>query len=573
VDHVLERESKAAIGPMALWDELCSQIRVFNPDYVVLVARKMPRLFDAIEFNLGAAAICISDQAIPFVQKELKGARVAIVDDLWNVGTTMRHAEARVRRAGPSAVRMFALGAKDAANATANGVRLAEPATMTEERYEHLVSSVPNLLRLVPKPFDADFPIAHCAIRAPYTSWVQCWAWLRGAFGSAVHTTLAEEQREYPLARATVNLSSDDGWVVKVRLYFDFASGSCNLVPMALAPSQPLRDVYPDRSLAKKVFAAASLALGNAQPLLEEDRREAFGRLGAFCDSLVFLGESVRALSGLVERDSLEPFSIEDFGMQFGPAAARELGLVAFEDVQDPGREKRVDFLRSRQIPSRQPLLEEKLVVEAAARKAEEGWPAELVFDALFQSLATASGADDPTTYALQWPYSVDEIRAEPYLRLRIGFTYAELTEFLRAHLRTNRTSSTPEAVASALIDLFVDLGAIVPTITLKGEPCLRVYRKGESNPRWDTDLARLALALHELRSGNEQPSRTRVTKIAAIIAMSSAGKDTGFRAAAAERGTVAMMGKSVVERSDIEITAYMRNLGLWDKLVADDNE
>ena len=54
---------------------------------------------------------------------------------------------------------------------------------------------------------------------------------------------------------------------------------------------------------------------------------------------------------------------------------------------------------------------------------------------------------------------------------------------------------------------------------------------------------------------------------------MSSVGKHTGFQAAAAERGTVATMGKSVVERSDIEITAYMRNLGLWDKLGADDNE
>lgn len=573
MDHVLERESKAAIGPMALWDELCAQIRIFNPDYVVLVARKMPRLFDAIEFNLGTTPICISDQAIPFVQKELKHARVAIVDDLWNVGTTMRHAETCVRRADPSAVRMFALGAKNAADAIANGVRLAEPVTMTEERYEHIVNSVPKLLQLIPKPYDADFPISLCAIRAPYKSWHQCWAWLRGTFGSGVHTTLDEERCEYPLARATVNLSNVHDWVVKVRLYFDFASGSCNLVPMALAPSQSLRDVYPDRSLAKAVFAAASSALGNAQALPEEDRREAFGRLGAFCDSLVFLDEALRALSGLVELDSLEPFSLEDFGMQFGPAAARALRLAAIGDVQEPSSETRVNFIRSRQIPSRQPLLEEKMVVGVASRKAEEGWPAELVFDSLFQSLAIASGADDPTKYTLQWPYSIDEIRAEPYRRLRIGLTYTELTEFLRAHLRANRTSSTAEAMASALIDLFVDLGAIVPTITLKGEPCLRVYRKGESNPRWDTDLARLVLALRELRSGNERPSRTRASKIAAILALSSAGKDTGFRAAVAERGAVAMMGKSVVERNDVEITAYMRNLGLWDMLGADDNE
>jgi len=118
------------------------------------------------------------------------------------------------------------------------------------------------------------------------------------------------------------------------------------------------------------------------------------------------------------------------------------------------------------------------------------------------------------------------------------------------------------------LIDTFVDLGAIVPTITFDGDTCLRVYRKGEASPQWDADLARLQLALQQLKG--HEISRTRVSKVAAILAFSSAGNGSGLRAAAAERGTVAVMGKSVVERSDIEVTAYLMKTGLWDKLVGD---
>lgn len=570
---LLEREGAAGIGQGMLWRELGQQIRSFNPDFVVLVARKMPRIFDVIELNLGASAICISDQAIPFVQTKLKDARVAIVDDLWNVGTTMLNAADRVRRAGCRTVRMFALGAKDASKAATAGVRLVETASMTEDRYEDVVRSVPNMLRLLPKPYDADFPIVRCTIRAPYKSWPQCWAWLRSTFGVAVHTTIDEDQEKHELARATVNFQCARGWVSKARLYFDLDSGYCNLVPMALAPSLALADVYPSRSLAKLVYSSATSALDTSTPLCEEDRREALGRLGAFCDSLMILDQVTESLSGLIEKLSFEPFAFEDFAMQFGPVAARAVRSCDLGRHEVVSVEEYAAFFETRQTPAAQPLLSDRKVVDVAVQRAEEGWPAELVFDSLFQSLATAVGAEDPDSYLLDWPYQVEEVRAKPYRRLRIGLTYAELIEFLRAHLKTGSKSSTPEALTSALIDLFVDLGAVVPTITLKGDPCVRVYRKGESNPRWDAGLARLSLAVRTLRLQGENPSRTRVTKIAAILAMSAAGSDPGFRVAAAERGTVATMGKSVAERNDIEITAYMRNLGLWDKSDAVEDE
>lgn len=567
MDTILDREIQAAIGPKALWDDLCAQIRDFNPDYVVLVARKMPRLVDAIRLDLGRSAICISDHAVPFVRSQLANSRVAIVDDLWNVGTTMLHVKGRVQRAEPRAVKMFALGAKDAASALAAGVCMAEVTSMGEARYEHFVSMVPNILRSVPKPYDADFPIARYALRAPFGTWEQCWAWLQLEFGAAAHASVDETLSQHPHARATVNLRSAYGWVLKVRLYFDFASGCCNVVPMALAPSLPLEDVYPEGSQAKAVFAAASSTLGPLEKLSpKEDRRDALGRLGAFCDSLVFLDDAVGVLSGLLDRDSEEPFSIKDFAMQFGPTAAqrvRDTFAAGATPVSAEGKER---FLKARTKPEQQQVAREPKVIDAAVQKAKEGWPVELVFDALFKGLSKAVGAEKPSDYSLGDPLPGSEV----YKRLRIGFTYTELVDFLRVHVRPALVGGMPEAMTSALIDTFVDLGAVVPTITYSDDECLRVYRKGEASPRWDTDLSRLALALSQLKG--QEISRTRVSKVAAILALSSAGNNSGLRVSAAERGTVAVMGLSVVEPA-VEITTYLLRTGLWGKLVGNDRK
>lgn len=568
MDAVLDREIQAAIGPLALWDDLCAQIRDFSPDYVVLVARKMPRLADAIRLDLGRSVICISDHAVPFVRSELANSRVAIVDDLWNVGTTMLHVKERVLRAGPRAVKMFALGAKDAVSALEAGVCMAEVASMGAARYEHFVCLVPSTLRRIPKPYDGDFPIARYALRTPFSTWEQCWAWLQLEFGAAAHASVDETSSRHPHARATVNLRSAHGWVLKVRLYFDFASGGCNVVPMALAPSLPLEDVYPQGSRAKTVFAAASSTLGPLDQLSpEEDRRDALGRLGAFCDSLVFLDDAVAVLSGLLDRDSDTPFSIKDFAMQFGPTAAQRVRDTFVVEAAPVSAEDKEQFLRARTKPQQQKVAREAKVIDDAVKKANEGWPVELVFDALFKGLSAAAGAEKPSDYSLGEPLP----SSEAYKRLRIGFTYTELIDFLRVHVRASPGGSTPEAVTSALIDTFVDMGAVVPTITYADGECLRVYRKGEASPRWDTDLSRMVLALSQLK--DQEVSRTRVSKVAAILAFSSAGNNSGLRVSAAERGTVAVMGTSVVEQSEVEITTYLLRTGLWGKLVGDDRK
>jgi hypothetical protein len=114
-------------------------------------------------------------------------------------------------------------------------------------------------------------------------------------------------------------------------------------------------------------------------------------------------------------------------------------------------------------------------------------------------------------------------------------------------------------------MDSFVDQGAMVPTITLQGDICTRVYRKGEANPNWDEELARLQYAITKLGEADRQEllghGRTRIAKIAAIMAMSS-NVPTTLVVGSLERGNVGMLRKSVVERDGGEVTGLLRRLG-----------
>ena len=198
-----------------------------------------------------------------------------------------------------------------------------------------------------------------------------------------------------------------------------------------------------------------------------------------------------------------------------------------------------------------------------------EGLPA-LALDVLLNDLGRVVGANDPSEYSLEWPYNKEDIQKNPYLRLRLGFTFEEIVSIFRSEF-SNRwlPSKAVELLVSALIDAFIDDGAMVPTFTLHGGACARVYRKGEANPRWDEEFRRLQFAVQSLPEKDRKDlmgrGRTRIAKINAILAMSSAGDGTSLSPGALERGTVGTLTPSVVERHAGELTGLMRRLGLWD--------
>jgi hypothetical protein len=190
VSTILSRINETNNGsmlPTQAWAQLTNAVQQFDPDVVVLVARKMPRLVNPLRLNFGPRAVAISDQAISFVLSELKEARVAIVDDVWNVGSTMLHARDRTLNAQPRTIKLFALAAKDAESAQKAGVNLVMLTSLSAEQRRSFIDSVPRALRLSFNPFDVDFPIIQCLIRAPYRTWEDCWAWLQSHFGELAH--------------------------------------------------------------------------------------------------------------------------------------------------------------------------------------------------------------------------------------------------------------------------------------------------------------------------------------------------------------------------------------------------
>jgi hypothetical protein len=551
------------------WAGLSAAVRAFDADVVVLVARKMPRLLEALSLDFGSGVLCISDQAIPFSAVDLRNAKVAIVDDVWNFGSTMLRARDRVARAEPRAVRMFALGAKDAAKAAAEGVRLVIARSLEPSRYGAFVDSVPRLLRLLPKPYDADFPLVSCVLQPGFNDWSICWDWLRQTFGARVHSVTGVEQIEAGVARATVNLARPANWAVKARLYFDFSSGSCNVVPMALAPTLPLENDYPPESMASVIFDTLAQLISESDETLGAGV-DARARLNTFCDSLLVRDEVIASLGGLVQPNSTEPFSLADVATQFGrqaEAACATLDLTGCSRADLRDLPPRVDPCSSSVGAATSLMASDKLSRDAAAFLSE-GFSTRGL-EALFEALGRAVGADNPEGYSLDVPFSRQQIHGDPYLRLRIGFTYREILKLFEQHWAGRWSEAGMDAgeLVSMLIDLFIDQGTIVPTFSLDDAPCRRIYRKGEANRAHDDEIERLHYALTSLPKDKYRDivdnHRTRVAKIMAIMAFAGRTGDT-ISPGPLERGTVGMLMPSVVERNAFELTGYMRRTGKW---------
>jgi hypothetical protein len=568
--HVLA----AALHPLhgEAWQSLVDAVRTYSPDIVVLVARKMPRLVEALNLTLGDDAICVSDHAIPFVHRDLTNARVAVVDDIWNIGTTMLRARDRVLLAQPKEVRLFALAAKNAGTALEAGVNLSLPRSLPAERHRVLVDAVPRALRCVAKPYDVDFPIVPCALRAPFSSWQDCWQWLSDKFGDFVHSTVDDTQVAAGVARASINLPRIGGWTIKARLYFDFKAASCNFVPMALAPSLSLANDYPPDSFSAALFEAVMKCLDGGPTLaadLDAENRDGIARVNTFCDSVLISDALLEQCSGLFHKDSLVPFSLKDFGTQFGPTAQKNCEGLIEREFRPLSYSELETHLGSDRRPIPDPseyLIGNGSIVDRAKGYLTCGL-SRLALDALIQDLARCVGADDPAAYALSKPYTSDEIRESPYLRLRIGFTYEELTALFRKHyLDLWHSLQSPELMVSDLLDVFIDHGAIVPTFTLTKDACTRVYRKGEANPRWDDEITRLLFTIKSMAEPERkellEQGRTRIAKINAILALSGAF-ETSLTAGAFERGNVGLLVNSVVEREGAELTGLMRRFGL----------
>jgi hypothetical protein len=556
-----QRSPLAGVPPLQgeAWHRLAEKVRVFSPDVVVLVARKMPRLVELFDLDFGASPLVLSDLALPFAHREVAGARVAVLDDVVNVGSTLRHASDCVQACSADEVRLFSLGRR-AANAEPLEVDYVYPDPLSEATYDRVVGSVPRAISQLAKPYDLVFPVIPCRFAIPYSTAGQVIATLRERFGNEAVHILTPQYDKPGRARITVDVPSGrTTGNYKIRLYFDSEEGTCNVVPFAIPPKLARDEFQWNDKAAQRLDERLMAALDGAPEGASVWRGEAECQARLFTSSLDFglavlnerLGECL-AIAGFV------PFDVEDAAMLFGPAA-RDLD----SDIHVPpiASTKAQPSVGSGQSPF---LAHLGKTIADSARERATGDDAVSLFMAIFDALAEKVGASNPSRYGLGWPYTPEQIASHSYLRLRIGPTFDDLLQMMNDIASPTKDRNRSEGLGpavrrlvSGLLDYGIDSGGIVPTLAQYEGSFYRVYRKGESAQR-DLAVERVLYAWH----CHGQPlSLTRCSKINATLAFSGGLKPI-LSPSALLRGNVATLQASCLDLGEAEIARYLRDIG-----------
>lgn len=543
--------------PSADWFALRAAIREFSPDLIVLVARKMPRLDEAANLNLASIAPVISDLAIPFSAPFVRGARVALVDDSVNVGSTLRHAQDRLSAHGAAEVRPFALYSRERSQASGT-IRLPElqlvaADPVNEQLWREAANQAPTLISSLNKPYDLDFPVLDCVLEMPLRNANELLAYLSQKYGQRAFDVSTAAGREANLHRFSVDCVTTDGVFSKVRLYFDGKAGQVNVVPMAISSPLPLEPTSSAPVWAREVYDRLVEAAG---PNIANELR---ARAALFVDSLLVGIKFLAEVRDVIRPRAASLIDTTEAQLIFGPVVRNlELSptLVAGDVAERHGLDAESQATQEQTLTASPALEMLWPQIEASVKSRAASNDPLVRAVALIEALADAVGSSDPREYQVNWPHTKDQIEADPYLRLRIGFTAADLISILR-QAAVGRDESAWRRTTSKIIDRLIDSGMVVPTIAeFNGRP-YRVYRKGESGQREET-VDRVLLGA--LQYGDAGLSPTRLTKVAVITSflmpISSAA-----RIAPDEGGNVLALDTDVID-SETEIVGYLGRTG-----------
>jgi hypothetical protein len=531
------------------WDRLRTTVAEWRPDLIVLIARKMPRLDEVLELRFADIAPVVSDLAIPFAAHQIKGGRVAVVDDIVNVGSTIGQALKAVERFGASASRGFALHSRLGSGPELADMSIVGRRDLDPETYQALCQQIPASVSALIKPYDLDFPILRCRVLRPIRTGDDLQFACSQIFGDDVYNLPARYDGGGG-HRITIDFPYAGG-LEKIRLYLDEDTGDVNVVPMKI--SSPLAiGTIPATGWLRDAYERLTSALGQSH---DEERV----KVAMFLDSL-------RVGAAFLERTSqfllptTEPLSQGDAQLIFGPAAAT-LPNIEFEDLLASP-----PILVGRSTET-SPAYAEIWTPEFAAEVQGASPSTDPVSYAatLYRVLASWAGSQDPSSYRLPWPYSKEQVAEVPYLRLRVGFTFADFHQILRELGRSSesddgerpRSDWAWRRTASKLLDRLIDIGTVVPTIAKYDGVFYRVYRKGESDLAREHMVASVVLGMEYY---NKPMSLIRISKIA-VIASLSMNEVQGTKVGVLERGNVFLLDEDVVNRP-AEIARFMVRLG-----------
>lgn len=539
-------ESGAAGVATAPWARLASAVREFEPAVVVLVARKAPRIQEALRLDFGANPLMISDLAIPFVGEYLRGARVAVVDDVVNVGSTIQRAIRTLERSGVEACRAFALArsadchALDGLDIYYDSERPLDP-----EGLRSLAWQTPETLQQLARPYDLDFPIIECSFRPPLHSFAELYAALGNRFSDGrVYDLTTRAGAKRGIRRFAIDDVHLPGLHRKVRFYVDEERELCRLVPIQVASVLSTAQPNPRYLWPRKIWDAVSREGDRSVPA-----NRALARLRLYVDSLDYGLGFLAECEDLIFPTSERVTDLDDAELIFGPKVSRSSYLPRFAMCD----ESPASHATTADIDSISPFLEcaERAGMTKAVRAENVGHDPQTAFMRIFKRVASLVGASDPGRYRLSWPYSQTEVLADPYLRLCVGPTFFDLVQLIFYACPDLGSLEAARREVTRLLDRFVDNGGVVPTTAIYEGQVYRIYREGEAGLR-DPMTERTLFAWEQY---GQPLSLTRLTKILTILNYSD--DDPAGEVRADDRGNTFHFRGSVLDENT-EVGRYL---------------
>ncbi|MBK8092201.1 MAG: hypothetical protein IPK32_09565 [Verrucomicrobiaceae bacterium] len=570
-----------------LWKKMADRVAEGGFDVVILVARKMPRLAELFSLSFGEEVLVISDVAIPFCYEEIRGARVAIVDDMLNVGSTVDKISRDLRVCGAVAVEVFTLCRKKTS-------RVADKSTtvvtheLDDAEYANHVVKVPVLISRLSKPYDLAFPIIKGSYAAPYATASEIMGCLTDLYKGRLSTLPAP----YHNSRAKrVSLiqpqSSTDGARVehsKIRLYFDDETKSCLVVPMAIPPELNDQTLSVEHPLSLAIREHLTALLEKRCP--DSNLRE-IGSLSIklyvhaldwlltdpFCQQLdqvlalnladSFGGKDCEMIFG----DALKSFSLDVHQLEARVATTRKTGQADSPSQESPFYKG----VKAKLLPRACDKFKELCPV-----KIEEGFDSFSCVKAIIEALADLVGAEAPEQYELDFPYTREAVRKDPYLRLKVGPTFHDMILLVADLLKESGFKQQPcdsfYYALSVVLDMTVDNGSLVPTFARYGDRWFRVYRKGE-NMLWDKACHRVQWAVAQAaEEKNITFSVQRLSKLLSALSFSSSYGEL-LEPQVATRGFVASLPGSILDDTETAISYYMIRTGKLKPVHSDSSE
>jgi hypothetical protein len=502
-------ESTSAGVATAPWERLAAEVRDFDPGVVVLVARKAPRIRDALQLDFGASPLIVSDLAIPFIAPFLDGARVAVVDDVVNVGSTIRHAISQLEERGVRECRAFALARSGYADLL-DGLDIHYDTTtpLGEEGLRALAWQTPETLQQLARPYDLDFPVIECGFEAPLHDFTDLFAAMCKRFADGrVYDLTTRAGRHRGIRRFAVDSVQAQGMHRKVRFYVDGPHGVCRLVPIQVASSLSTDPPASDHTWPLRIWEAVTNGEAERLPAV------ALARLRLFVDSLAYGLGFLAECRDLIGIDPELPFDVADAELILGPRVRR---AATRSPLDSPPASQAAVAVDSGGESQASPFLEhaEQHGIVECLRRGNVGEDPLTPFMEIFELVAARVGASHADDYSLDWPYNPAEVKVDPYLRLRIGPTFFDLVELILRACPRLGSHGAARRVVTRLLDRFVDSGGVVPTTAEYEGRVYRIYRKGEAGLR-DPVSNRTLYAMEQY---GDPLSLTRLTKLLTIL-------------------------------------------------------